>query len=108
MQEAQDHIKGYLDNDGDYLQGMTNPPDFVFANVHGELQVKMQKRVKKGMFFSFSSIMQLSSVISNAQLEVPTISKNRNYANLEALVAEDWACHQDDVVAESHDGVQQW
>ena len=64
--------------------------------------------MKKGMFFSFSSIMELSSVISNAQLEVPTVSNDRNYANLEALVAEDWACHQDDVVAESHNGDQQW
>ena len=46
---------------------MDNLPDFVFANVHGELHVKMAKRVKKGMFFKFNTLDELIGVISNAQ-----------------------------------------
>ena len=59
----------------------------------------MKERVQKGMFFGFSSIDQLAMMIANTQLEVPATSKGKHYANLEALVEDDWACHGDDVVA---------
>ena len=98
LKEAQDLIKSYQDEEGNFLSSINNPPDFVFANIHGELQVKMMNRVQKGMFFSFSTLDQLSWVIANAQLEVPATSKNKQYDNLEAMVADDWAFEDDDEV----------
>ena len=91
LKEAQNLIKSYQDEEGNFLSSINNPPDFVFANIHGELQVKMTNRVHKGMFFSFSTLDQLSGVIANAQLEVPATSNNKQYDNLEAMVADDWA-----------------
>ena len=102
LKEAQDHIKTYQDEDGDFLPGINNPPDFVFANVHGDLQVKMKNRVRKGMFFGFSTIEELSGVIANAQ-EFPATSMNKRYENWEAMVADDWAC-EDDAISGSHVG----
>ena len=52
----------------DAQECMSNRPEFVFANIHGEIQVKFQKDVlKKGMFFSFDTTDELSCIISNAQ-----------------------------------------
>ena len=95
LHDARELVDSYATSDG-YMSGMTNPPDFVFANVHGDLQVKMKKRVRKGMFFSFSSIEQLSMIISNAQMEGPIEHNNRRYKNINSMIKHDWACPLDD------------
>ena len=95
LREAKELVDSYA-SAGGYMSGMTNPPDFVFANVHGDLQVKMKNRVRKGMFFGFSSIDQLSMIISNAQMEVPVHFNNRRYKSINSMIKEDWACPLDD------------
>ena len=39
LRQAQDCLKEFTD-----LSGMSNPPEFVFANIHGEFLVKFKKR----------------------------------------------------------------
>ena len=65
LNAAVTHLEEYNDN----YEKMTNRPEFVFANIHGELQVKFQKNYskKRGMFISFNSIQDLSCIIANAQ-----------------------------------------
>ena len=64
LHAAQAHIKEYEDS----YASMSNRPDFVLGNIHGEIQVKFKKDVgKKGMFFGFDSIEELSCLIANAQ-----------------------------------------
>ena len=47
---------------------LKNAPHFVFANVHGDIQVKFHENVgKKGMFFGFDTVDELSCIITNAQ-----------------------------------------
>ena len=95
LHEARELVDSYASYDG-YMSGMTNPPDFVFANVHGDLQVKMKKRVRKGMFFSFSSIEQLSMIILKAQMDGPVECNNKRYKNINSMIKDDWACPLDD------------
>ena len=44
-----------------------NPPEFVFANIHGELQVKLKKKSRHGLFVTFHNIDQLVYIIKEAQ-----------------------------------------
>ena len=45
-----------------------NPPDFVYADIHGNLKVKMKHRdLKNRLFFKFRSITDLNEVIMDAQ-----------------------------------------
>ena len=48
---------------------MSNAPEFVFANIHGELQVKFKKETDKGMFVTLNSVKDLALAITNAQRE---------------------------------------
>ena len=45
-----------------------NPPEFVMANIHGELQVKLKKKSRHGLFVTFNSIDQLVHIIKEAQV----------------------------------------
>ena len=66
LANARDLLKEYEDKS----EFMSNPPEFVLANIHGDIQVKFQKDVKKkGMFFSFDTTEELSCLIANAQHE---------------------------------------
>ena len=44
-----------------------NPPEFVFANIHGELQVKFKSKSRFGLMVTFHSIKQLVHIIQEAQ-----------------------------------------
>ena len=46
-----------------------NPPEFVFANVHGELQVKFKNKSRFGLMVTFHSINQLVHIIREAQTD---------------------------------------
>ena len=46
-----------------------NPPEFVFANVHNDIQVKMKQKCKDGLFVSFNHIDHLTRVISRANMD---------------------------------------
>ena len=62
LNQANQHLE--KENDVD----LENPPEFVFADVHGNIQVKMKKRTEKGMFFTINSIAHLMEVIGNANM----------------------------------------
>ena len=51
---------------------MVNPVQFVFANIHGEIQAKMQKKYRGNPFISFNSIQDLASKLMDAQVVVET------------------------------------
>ena len=67
LHDANETVK-YLQN-----ENMLNPPDFVMADVHGNMQIKFknkttkQKSKKSGMFVKFDSIKQLSNIIAQEQ-----------------------------------------
>jgi hypothetical protein len=50
-----------------YPDDIYNPPDFVYADVHGIVRVKMKHRTKIGMFFEVSCLQDVASVIQKAQ-----------------------------------------
>ena len=58
LEEAKELIKTYQ------VDAIDNPPHFVMADMHGNLQVKMTKETKDGLFFRFDSPDQLRSLIS--------------------------------------------
>ena len=62
---------------------MENPPDFVYADVHGNLKLKMSKKTKKGFFFNFNSIEQLRFLINVNQeyLDRPPVKDRANEAD---------------------------
>ena len=47
---------------------MVNPVQYVFANIHGEIQAKMQKNYRGSPFISFNSIQDLASRLKDAQV----------------------------------------
>ena len=66
--------KSLLDDARDFLKTSkfedtkcTNPPEFVFANVHGNIQVKMKNETRQGLFFTIRSVQHLTEVIERAQ-----------------------------------------
>ena len=54
---------------------LKNPPEFVYADMHGNLFVKMSSEANRRMFFTFSSIVELCSLIEkhNQEGRVETI-----------------------------------
>ena len=50
-----------------YPADLYNPPDFAYADVHGNIKIKMKHRTKNGMFFDVSCIQDVAAVIQNAQ-----------------------------------------
>ena len=56
-------LKDYQDKD--YQVG--NKPHFVYADMHGNLKLKMSIAVNGRMFFNFNSIVELNSLIEKNQ-----------------------------------------
>ena len=52
-----------------------NPVDFVFANIHGETQVKFQNKFRGSLFASFRSIKDLIVILNQAQAVKETDKK---------------------------------
>ena len=63
LNEAQDYLENVPFDEADG----SNPPEFVFANIHGNVQVKMKKQTKEGLFINIKSVEHLSQVIARAQ-----------------------------------------
>ena len=59
LEQASDALETYYSND----ENLDNPPEFVLANVHGELLVKMKKKMKFGSFLRFNSLEELHNQI---------------------------------------------
>ena len=65
--------KNLLDSARSYLDELKevelrNPPEFVFANMHGDIQVKMNQKSPDGLFVSFNSVEQLSRIVNKANM----------------------------------------
>ena len=45
-----------------------NPPDYVFANVHGVVQLKMKTQTKDGMFITIQNIAHLSQILAKTSI----------------------------------------
>ena len=70
LSDAKDFLKNYA---FDEAYG-TNPPEFVFANIHGNVQVKMKKQTKHGLFIDIKSVSHLALVIARANDSEQTLS----------------------------------
>ena len=56
-------LKAHDEVDEEGERKIPNCPDFVFADVHGNLLLKFCKREKDGMFFRFNSMEQLAMIV---------------------------------------------
>ena len=79
LHKAEDYLKEIAD-----YGGMSNPPYFVLANIHGEIQVKFKEESKKGLFVTFNSIKELSTVIASAQHEDTDLLIDNDFAVYDA------------------------
>jgi hypothetical protein len=68
LNDARDYLKTQKD------AILPNPPEFVFANIHGQIQVKMSEKCKmsekgkEGLFVTINSVDHLTRVIGNANM----------------------------------------
>ena len=46
-----------------------NPPDFVFADINGDIMLKMKKKMKSGMFIKIRNITHLCQVLTQSQMK---------------------------------------
>ena len=67
LHKAQSMIEEY-----NFTHEHINPPEFVFANIHGELQVKFKSKSRFGLMATFHDIKQLIYIIQEAQAVKPT------------------------------------
>ena len=71
LKEAREFLEGYTATLNEY----ENPPKFVCANIHGNLQVKLAKNTHEGRsFYQFDSIEKLYAIITKF-----------NYANIDRI-----------------------
>ena len=62
LKEAQDLVDDYK-----LREGIKNPVDFVFANIHGETQVKFKNKFRGSLFATFRNIKDLIYILNQAQ-----------------------------------------
>ena len=60
-------LKSAVDFVDSFTADVYNPPDFAYADVHGNIKLKMKYRTKNGMFFDVDSLQDVAWVIQNAQ-----------------------------------------
>ena len=65
LREAKDTVEQYSLNDE-----IVNPVEFVFANIHGDIQAKMKTDVRGSPFITFNSIQDLGRKLQEAQVIV--------------------------------------
>ena len=63
LRDSQSWVEEYCLN-----SEMVNPVQFVFANIHGEIQAKMQKKYRGSPFITFNSVQDLASKLKDAQV----------------------------------------
>ena len=62
LRDAQSLVEEYCLNDE-----TVNPVEYVFANIHGEIQAKMKKKFRGSPFISFNSLKELTWRLQEAQ-----------------------------------------
>ena len=61
--------RNYLDSQKGAI--LPNPPEFIFANMHGIIQVKMKNKCIDGLFISINSVDHLARIIARANIGTP-------------------------------------
>ena len=60
LKDAKEQIKCFTSNP----ENFDNPPEFVFANIHGDLQIKSAKNTaENNMFYTFNSLQSLFEIV---------------------------------------------
>ena len=65
LQACREAIRDYEDSE------LQNPPDFVMANIHGKIQMKMKFKSHNRLFFDITSTQRLHEIISDCNLRNP-------------------------------------
>ena len=63
LNQAIELLEDYQNNE----YQLTNAPHFVYADMHGNLKVKMTKEMNRKLFFNFTSIVDLNQIIEKCQ-----------------------------------------
>ncbi len=63
LHEARDMLKDYKYNESNTV----NPPESIFADIHGDIQVKFAKKTNKGMFVKIRSLEHLAFVLETSE-----------------------------------------
>ena len=69
LDEARDVLDEY--HHGGFIG--ENPPDFVFANVHGVVQLKMKNKTKYGLFITIQNISHLTQILAKTSINKKTL-----------------------------------
>ena len=56
-----------------------NPPEYIFADVHGNIKLKLEKDTSRGKFIAISSIDQLGSVLQSVNAEENPYNLTQDY-----------------------------
>ena len=67
LEEAVNMVNEYINNNDNGSMCLKNPPHFVYADMHGNLKLKVTHKFNNKLFFRFSSITELCSLIKNSQ-----------------------------------------
>ena len=62
LKEAKAIVEEYKFN-----EDFVNPVEFVFANIHGDIQLKFQKKFRKSKFVTFRNKQELLDILIEAQ-----------------------------------------
>ena len=65
LKEADDFIKSYSSGDSLKIE-----PEYVFADIHGNLKVKMKKEGRGKRYFKFSSLSELREIIDKNNMSL--------------------------------------
>ena len=72
LQDARELLPDYIgdiENPSCRKIVLHNPPEFVMADIHGNLLCKLKNRSKRGLFLKFSSLEDLNQKLTNVSLE---------------------------------------
>ena len=56
-----------------------NPPEYIFADIHGNIKLKLEKDTPRGKFVTISSIDQLGSVLQSVNAEENPYNLTKDY-----------------------------
>ena len=76
LESCRNALNDYADD------GLENPPDFVMANMHGKIQVKMKKKFGNRLFFDLRSLQNLHEVVDQCNMVNPNPDKRNRTISL--------------------------
>ena len=80
-----------------YPNNCYNPPDFAYADVHGNIKLKMKHRTKNEMFFDVSSFQDVAWIIQNSQtIDHREPNYDKEYVPYDLNYRSDWSDYSSD------------